>query len=79
MWTRSTCYEDRIRRSWDGGMDRSIGHRVMKCLRNTREGLISWDKLHFDHVRQRVKELEEQLQVLDKDPISPKDRQKGGH
>ncbi|KAL0403891.1 UNVERIFIED_CONTAM: hypothetical protein Sradi_2029900 [Sesamum radiatum] len=50
----------------------------MRCLNSSREGLISWDKPKFGRFRRKVKELEEQLQALDKDLINYKDRLKRG-
>ncbi|KAL0402473.1 UNVERIFIED_CONTAM: LINE-1 retrotransposable element O protein [Sesamum latifolium] len=73
MWSRTTDCENLIRRQWIGGSPGSAGQRLTRCLESTRDGLIGWDRLQFGHVGRRVKALEEQLEALDKDPVSADD------
>ncbi|KAL0410571.1 UNVERIFIED_CONTAM: hypothetical protein Slati_3646800 [Sesamum latifolium] len=76
MWTRDDGCEELIRSLWNSGPSESAGQRVLQNLAKTKAGLISWDKSHFGHVRRRVKELEERLIELDKEPITCFTRQR---
>ncbi|KAL0402026.1 UNVERIFIED_CONTAM: hypothetical protein Slati_4232500 [Sesamum latifolium] len=70
MWTRSAECAAVIRDLWGCDVSGAKGSRLLQRLCTVREGLIGWDKSSFGHVRTRVKELEKQLEVPAKDPVS---------
>ncbi|KAL0448321.1 UNVERIFIED_CONTAM: putative mitochondrial protein [Sesamum latifolium] len=74
MWARSADCEELIRTLWNRETEGDVTARLLQRQQTVRDGLIGWDKSTFDHVRSRVKELEEQLSKLDNKPITAEGR-----
>ncbi|KAL0433564.1 UNVERIFIED_CONTAM: hypothetical protein Slati_2690700 [Sesamum latifolium] len=72
MWTRLEEREAIIKNQWCNPVEGDIGFWIFQRTRQVRAGLIEWDREYFGLVRRWVKELEEQLAVVSKDPISEK-------
>ncbi|KAL0435017.1 UNVERIFIED_CONTAM: hypothetical protein Sradi_0209600 [Sesamum radiatum] len=70
MWSRFPECEELVRSLWNHMVDGSAAERILQRQKAVRKGLIGWDRASFGHVHNRVKELENQLAYLDKDPIS---------
>ncbi|KAL0457799.1 UNVERIFIED_CONTAM: hypothetical protein Slati_0407100 [Sesamum latifolium] len=73
MWSRSSECEDVIRSLWNHRVEGTAAERVLQRLHSVWEGLISWDRTSFGHIRRRVKDIEGKLVCLESDPISAED------
>ncbi|KAL0445862.1 UNVERIFIED_CONTAM: hypothetical protein Slati_1714100 [Sesamum latifolium] len=70
MWIGANGCEDTIRNCWTYNNTSLAGDRMMECIRNTRVGLLHWEKTNFRRIKGEVEDLEKRLDQLAKAPLS---------
>ncbi|KAL0360875.1 UNVERIFIED_CONTAM: hypothetical protein Sradi_3772000 [Sesamum radiatum] len=73
MWARPAECEALFQECWGRTIIDDAGARILERTESVCEGLIGWDKTRFGNVRRRVKELEDQLARMAKNPLSVAD------
>ncbi|KAL9669643.1 hypothetical protein QQ045_007190 [Rhodiola kirilowii] len=59
MWLRHNGYEEAVRDLWEGNAGNT--HKLTDCLKRCADGLKDWNKKCFGKVKNKIKELQEEL------------------
>ena len=71
MWLKDPRCEEVVLEAWNDGLAYRSEFPLVLCLEKCRVKLEAWNKIEFEHVGNRIAELQKHLEWLERQPGTP--------